>query len=677
MKNTFNLLFISLILIINSCKTDKSNILLLPPLFSNHMVLQQKADVAVWGNANPESDIEITASWGITVETIADTAGNWITTIETPEAGGPFELSIKNKSNEIIINDVIIGEVWLCSGQSNMEMTMNGFSDTDTILGAINEIKHANYPYIRTFNVIKAISEKPEKNCNGKWIICSPESAGEFSATAYFFAKKLYTDIKVPVALIHSSWGGTPAESWISGKTLIKDDDFEEIVKKIEAERKVYNKYREWLNSHETLNLIDITDDSAFIDIDFQDSICGTANCNDNNWDTIYLPKLWEKTKIGTFDGAIWFRKKINIPESIQKYNLQLSLGPIDDMDIVYFNGTKIGGYEMDGFWSTPRIYNIPQEILKSGENQIAIRVIDTRGGGGIFGKKNDLKIIADNGYKLNIAGAWKYLIVAEYFNQEFYLFDVDSNDYNNKPQLNIELSAKNPTMLFNAMISPLIPYSIKGAIWYQGESNVGRANQYSRIFPALIQDWREAWNIGEFPFYFVQIAPWNYSGSPYGTESAYLREAQRKTLSLSNTGMAVTLDIGNFNNIHPANKKDVGERLALWALANNYEKDLICSGPLYLSHEIIDDKIIIEFDYVGAGLVFKDNKIEGFEICGRDKQYKKAEVIINNGNIIVFHPEIKNPVNVRYAFYNESKATLFNIEGLPASSFSTDEELP
>ena len=667
-------LFISVLVV--ACNKENS-IIELPTLFTDHMVLQQKTDVAIWGNANPGSKIKITGSWEKTVETVTDSAGSWLANIETPEAGGPFELSIKNKSRKIIIHDVMIGEVWLCSGQSNMEMTMKGFSSGDTILDAVNEIKNANYNNIRAFNVIKAISDKPEKNCKGKWLVCSPKTADEFSATAFFYAKKLNMDLKVPIGIIHSSWGGTPAESWISIEPLINDQDFSEIAIEIEAARDEYKKYREWLNSHDILEFTDVSFDSAFIGIDFNDSIWGTADYDDQHWDTINLPKLWEDAEIGTFDGAVWFRKKIIIPESIQKQNLKLSLGPIDDMDIVFFNGIKIGGYEVDGFWDKPRVYDIPSEVVKSGENQIAVRVIDTRGGGGIYGDEAELKITGNNNESINLSGAWKYNIIAEYYDNKIYLFDAEENDYHTKPELKIELSAYNPTMLFNAMISPLIPFTIKGAIWYQGESNVGRANQYARIFPILIKDWRVKWNIGEFPFYFVQIAPYDYSGEIDGNESAYLRDAQRRTLSLPNTGMAVTLDIGDFNNIHPANKKDVGERLALWALANDYEKELICSGPLYLSHEIIDNKIVIEFDYAGAGLVFKDNINEGFEICGKNKQYRKAQAIIDNGNVIVSHPEIKNPVHVRYAFYDGSIATLFNIEGLPASSFTTEETLP
>ncbi|MFC2138885.1 sialate O-acetylesterase, partial [Bacteroidota bacterium] len=658
------------------CNSDKSAMIELPSLFADQMVLQRNTEVSIWGTANSLGKIEVTGSWGKKSKVEADSLGNWLAKIETPEAGGPYELTIKNRSKKIIIHDVMVGEVWLCSGQSNMEMTMNGFSSTDTILGATKEIKEAKYNGIRMFTVQKAISEKPEKDCNGQWIVCSPETVGNYSATGYYFGKKIHKDVDVPVGLIHSSWGGTPVESWISDETLKKDKDFVEIVNKIEGTREDYMKYREWLTSHEIIKISDISNDSAFKDIDFNDSICAHINCDDSNWETMELPILWEE-KIGSFDGAIWFRKQINLDDNWKGKNLKMSLGPIDDMDIVYFNGVKIGGFEKDGFWDKPREYEVPAEIVTAGINQIAIRVIDNRGGGGLYGMPEELFLSLNKNESISLAGEWKYIIVAEYFYDSFYLFDFENDEYKDKPELEIDLSAFNPTMLYNAMIAPLIRYNIKGAIWYQGESNVRRANQYARIFPALINDWRNKWNLGEFPFYFVQIAPYNYSGGFEGTESGYLRDAQRRTLSLPNTGMAVTLDIGDFNNIHPANKKDVGERLALWALANDYEKELVCSGPLYLTHEIIDDMLIITFDNVGAGLVFKDNLAKEFEICGADMKFRKAQVMVNNGSINLYHPKIKKPVAARYALKNGAEASLFNIEGLPASSFTTEEVLP
>ncbi|MBN2519494.1 MAG: 9-O-acetylesterase [Bacteroidales bacterium] len=679
MKTTF-IIFSSLVFILfNACKPDKTGLPELPAIFTDHMVLQQNAEVAIWGNANPETKVRIAGSWGQTVLAKTDTLGNFSAKLKTPEAGGPFEVMIKNKKNVVVIKDVMIGEVWLCSGQSNMEMTMNGFSSADTIQGAAQEIKEANFPGMRIFTVRKAMSEKPESDCKGQWMVCSPETAGDFSATAFFFGKKLLKEINVPIGLIHSSWGGTPVESWISGETLKNDADYTETIKQIEDARPEFERYKSWLTNHSTIDMRKKEADEPYKGISFNDSTCSAVSGDDSNWDIMKLPVLWENTKVGSFDGAIWFRKNINIPETWSGKDLQLSLGPIDDMDGAYFNGSFIGGYEVDGFYDKPREYTIPASLVKAGENLIAVRVIDTRGGGGIYGKETDLKIsVKENpAKKISLAGEWKYMVAAEFFDDIFYVFDITSNEFKEKPTLSIGLSSWTPSMLYNAMIAPLIPYTIKGAIWYQGESNVGRANQYQRLFPAMITDWRNLWQLGEFPFYFVQIAPWNYSGSAEGIASAHLRDAQRRSLSLPNTGMAVTLDIGNFNNIHPANKTDVGERLALWALNKDYGKELICSGPLYLSHEIVDDKVTIQFEYAENGLVFKNNIADEFEICGEDLQYIKAEAQIDNNHIVVFHPDIKNPVAVRYAYKDGSNASLFNFEGLPASSFTTEEKLP
>ncbi len=676
MKGYIQLFILFFILSIISCNSDKSAMIELPSLFADQMVLQRNTEVSIWGTANPLSKIEVTGSWGKTSKVEADSLGNWLAFIETPEAGGPYELTIKNRSKKIIIHDVMVGEVWLCSGQSNMEMTMNGFSSKDSILGATNEIKQANYNALRIFTVNKAISEKPEKNCKGHWVTCSPETAGDFSATAYYFGKKLLKDIDVPIGLIHSSWGGTPVESWVSGETLANDKDFGETIKQIEDALPEYKKLREWFKNRESVDMDEISSDEPYKGLDFNDSTCRLVNYNDSTWNIMNIPTLWEDAEISSFDGVVWFRKKINIPEDWQGDSLKLELGPIDDMDIVYFNGTKIGGYEITGYWNIPREYNIPADLVKPGENQIAVRVIDNYGGGGIYGKEEELKI-SHNNESLSLAGEWKYVVTAEYFNNVFYIFDFENNEYFERPEFKVDFDPHNASMLYNAMIAPLIPYNLKGAIWYQGESNVGRANQYERVFPAMIQNWRNEWKLGDFPFYFVQIAPWNYEGGMDGTESGYLRDAQRRTLSLPNTGMAVTLDIGNFKNIHPVNKKDVGDRLALWALKNNYLKEIVCSGPLYLSHEIIDNKIEVTFDYVGAGLVFKDNNTKGFEICGNDMQFLEAEAYIDNNIVVVTHPQINYPVAVRYAFRNSSEATLFNIAGLPASTFTTEAVLP
>jgi sialate O-acetylesterase len=385
------------------------------------------------------------------------------------------------------------------------------------------------------------------------------------------------------------------------------------------------------------------------------------------------LPTLWENAEIGNFDGVIWFRKKIIIPDFWKNQELVLNLGPIDDMDRTYINGKLVGVHEKDGFWQTKRVYNIPRELVQTNELTIAVRVLDNQGGGGIYGKKEQLNIhLVNTNEIISLAGNWKYLPVAEYRGSMFYIFGSDSNTYYNRPKMRIHLSQYTPTTLYNAMINPIIPYNIKGAIWYQGEANTGKPEEYATLFPLMIKNWRDDWKLGEFPFYYVQIAPYNYGEQ---THSELLRESQLKSLAAPNTGMVVTLDIGNPQNIHPGNKKDVGERLAFWALAKTYSKKLNFSGPIYRYMKVQKNKISLAFDYAKNGLLIKElNGDNNFEIAGKDKIFKKAMVKIIGTKLVVFSNEVKNPVAVRYAFTNTSEATLFNQEGFPASSFRTDD---
>ena len=568
---------------------------------------------------------------------------------------------------------MLIGEVWLCSGQSNMEMPLMGWPPNDLITNSEVEIKNANNTNVRLFTVSRAISNVKEFNCIGSWDEMTPQSAASFSATAYFFGKKLYEELKVPIGLIHSSWGGTPVESWTSGEFLKTVGTFDQVLndlKSSEAELKVY---KEWLSAHRIVDLRNNKSESRWENLSFDDEKCSDLNYEDASWKEMNLPTLWESTEVGNFDGVIWFRKKIVLPDSWKNQELILNLGPIDDMDRTYVNGQLVGAYEKDGFWQKERVYNVSKELIQSNELTIAVRVIDNQGGGGLYGKKEQLTIHPVNSNEvISLAGGWKYLPVAEYRESMFYVFGSEKSDYYSKPELKIEFSAYSPTSLFNAMIHPLVPYSLRGAIWYQGESNAGNPKQYTTLFPLMIKNWREVWQLGDFPFYYVQIAPYNYGEQ---THSELLRESQLKSLSVPNTGMAVTLDIGNPQNIHPGNKKDVGERLALWALAKTYNKKMAFSGPVYKSMKIQQNKISLSFDYARTGLVIKElNNETNFEIAGKDKIFKKAKVKVEKDKLIVFNEEVKNPAAVRYAFTNTSEATLFNKEGLPASSFRTDD---
>ncbi len=668
--------FLSLFALINLnaggiLKLESGNIEM-PSIFSDNMVLQRNTDVSFWGKAEPNMKISINTTWGESSNTIVNSDGKWLTKIKTPQAGGPYEVNLQIGDSVITYKNVLIGEVWLCSGQSNMEMPVQGWLPANPILNSKEEIEKANYPSIRLFTVARAISNKEEFNCKGQWEECNPKTVATFSATAYFFGKNLYDELNIPVGLIHSSWGGTPVEAWTGAKFLGREKDFQKVLEDIKNSGPDIENYNEWLLTHPVVDVSKKEADNKWMNLDFNDSECSEINYTDSNWNVMNLPQYWESTEVGNFDGAVWFRKEIKIPPNWIGRDLVLELGPIDDMDRTYVNGFLIGSREKEGYYNVDRVYNIPGSDVLPNKLVIAVRVVDNQGGGGLWGTKEKLKIYPPgSNEQISLASEWKYLPVAEYRDQKFFVFGAKGNNFNERPTVKLALTPYTPTLLFNGMINPLIPYSIKGVIWYQGEANTGNPEAYTTLFPLMIENWREEWN-EQFPFYYVQIAPFDYGDQ---THSERLREAQLKTLLVPSTGMAVTLDIGDPNSIHPGDKEDVGDRLARWALAKNYNIDIPYSGPIYKSMKVDGDKIILSFDYAQDGLIIKERNGENnFLIAGKDKVFKKATVKIDNDKLIISNKEIKNPLAVRYCFTNTSEATLFDNDGLPASSFRTDD---
>jgi sialate O-acetylesterase len=649
--------------------------LALPAIICDNMVLQQKAEVKIWGKANPGDAVKLWAGWKAKGSAKADKSGNWLLTVSTPAAGGPYEMTITDGKKVINLKNVLIGEVWLCSGQSNMEMPMAGWLPISPVDGSEKEIATANNSNIRLFNVQRALSVNPENNCTGKWEVCSPSSIQAFSATAYFFAKNLYEHIKVPIGLIESAWGGTLVESWISSKSLQEAGEFIPEINDLSKNQPLYLDYLKWIKTLPMIAVKSESDKNRFKNLDFNDKNCALGNFDDSGWPLMKLPKLWEQTEVGDFDGVVWFRKNFEVPASLKGKDLILSLGPIDDMDCTWINGQVVGSIEETGYWQLERTYTIPATLVKEGLNTIAIRVVDTQGGGGIYGKENQMKIKAKDGVSsdsISIAGNWKYMPVAEIIDNKFYVFDISKKEFFSKARPK-SVTPYMPTVLYNAMINPVIPFRIKGAIWYQGEANVGRAAQYEKTFPLMIQNWRKAWNIGDFSFYFVQIAPWEYENDLNGVGSAELRDAQRLSLKVPNTGMVVTLDIGNAHNIHPSDKLSVGKRLAYWALAKDYGVEKTYSGPLYKSMLKDGNTIKLQFDCADGGLVAKNGELKEFEIAGKDGKYVPAKAQIVNNTVVVSASGIEEPENVRYCWRNGSEASLFNGAGLPASGFKTN----
>lgn len=662
-----------IIMFFSFCSQEKSGKLFLPSIFDDNMVVQRNNSVPFWGKGVPGTQIKIKASWGNQVRTQVNKDGSWKTKLPTPSAGGPFQITIENMNQAIIYENVMSGEVWLCSGQSNMEMPLKGWPPRDTILNSEKEINQANYPKIRLFTVKRKFSTQPQQDCNGSWKLCNPLTVADFSATAYFFGRKLHQELQIPIGLIHSSWGGTPAEAWTQKKYLSPFEDLNKIVKKFDEHENKLKRHKTWLAGLYKIDMNELQGENKWKNLNFKDQKYSSPSFNDSEWPEMELPVHWEQTELGNFDGVVWFRRSIQIPAKWKGRKIILELSKIDDMDATYFNGQRIGTTHKPGQWQKNRKYKIGPDIIKTGKNYIAIRVMDTGGGGGIYGEAENMKIYPSDhkDQSLNLTGKWKYLPAANYQNGIFYVYGEGTNDYFSQPKIPFKLNSDTPTVLFNGMINPLIPFKIKGVIWYQGESNTDRPYQYRELFPAMIKSWRDKWNQGPFPFYYVQIAPYNYG---QGTNSQLLREAQLKTLAFQNTGMVVTTDIGNPENIHPANKQDVGKRLALWALAKNYGfNNLVYSGPIFQKMKIEVSKIRIFFNHSDFGLMAKGEQLTEFQIAGKNKKFRTARAEIDGKTVLVWHPEIKNPVAVRFGWSNISEPDLFNKAGLPASPFRTD----
>jgi len=641
----FGILFLTLGILFSF--TSKADVTL-PKIFSSNMVLQQGIEIPVWGWADKNERIRVTFN-NETVRTRADKEGNWMVKLPVQKYGGPFTLTINGK-NTVEFTNVMVGEVWIASGQSNMEMRVDQSNNAE------EEIAAASYPSIRLFTVPKAVAQFPKNDISGgEWVECSPETVGAFSAVAYFFGRDLHDELKVPVGLIHSSWGGTVAETWISGNTINQDPDFK--AQLVELQQMDLEQYRQAKleQIREILGGEVPTEDKGIVD---GKPVWSALDYNDDNWRSIKTPMYWENQGYIDIDGIGWYRKEITLNEEQTKSNLTLHLGKIDDSDITFFNGIEIG--KTENMYDGERIYSIDKKYLKPGDNMIVVRVHDTGGNGGIWGDPEN-QFLAIGNEKMDISGDWKFRISKA----EVGTVNVGPNSY--------------PTLLFNAMINPLLPYGIKGAIWYQGESNAGRAKQYRRIFPALINDWRDHWQLGDFPFLYVSLA--NYmqpQEQPSESAWAELREAQSMTLSLPNTGMALAIDIGEANDIHPKNKQDVGKRLALDAFKIAYNRDVVNSGPMYKSVEFKNGKAFVTFSEIGSGLKIKDKYgyIKGFSIAGPDKKFHWAKAELRNDNtVVVYSDEVPNPAAVRYGWAdNPDDANLYNKEGLPANPFRTDD---
>jgi sialate O-acetylesterase len=586
--------------------------------------------IPVWGFSSPNETIKVAFKKQLK-ETKANEKGEWMVYLNQEKAGGPYLLTVSGK-NKITFKNVLIGDVWLASGQSNMEWNLAATEGYD------NELNQTKFPLIRHIKINKKINSLPQNNVTEThWDVANKQTIGDFSAVAYHFAKKMYQEKGVPVGIINSSWGGTVIESWIPREAFEQSPYFKEMISKmpkVDIEQLEQNNIAEKTILMESLTQEKISDFSAnnFLT---ETSTSPKAEIN--------VPQAWEEQGYKSLDGIIWVKKTIVLAENDVKKDATLYLGKIDDADTTFFNGKEVGGMKQ---WSDERIYTISKEFLKVGENTIAIKITDTGGGGGLWDNSEDIKLVTSD-RTLPLKGKWKFGI-------EKIFSAINQNEF--------------PSLIYNSMIYPFIKTRISGVVWYQGESNVERAEEYEKTFPLLINSWREKFG-KNLPFYFVQLATFNNDGnSNEGCPWAELRDAQTQALSLKNTGMAVTTDVGNPTDIHPRNKKPVGERLANLALKNGIY------SPVLKSYTVKGDKI--EVTLTGKSmLIAKDQQsLRGFEIAGKDQVFYPATASIVNNKLVVTSDKVSNPTAVRYGWKaDNSELNLFTKELLPVSPFRTD----
>lgn len=617
----------------------------LPKIFSDHMVLQRNAPIKIWGWSSPGE--KITVSFNTQTKTSkADKQGRWTLSLASMPAGGPYVLSVRGK-NLVTYSDVMVGEVWLCSGQSNMEWILKDTQHAET------EIASATYPMIRHFDVPNRMSGSPQTDvAEGKWTRCSPETAAQFTAVGYYFAKALWNELKVPVGLINATWGGTFIEAWMSYPSLQKIPGYEEVPQLTDAQLEkwfktidqCYQNYATKLGFQDPLAIRQ--DDAGWSEVALDDS----------RWISVPFPGNFDATYLPRFDGLIWFRTTVAIPQDLVNQKAVLRMGKIDDSDETYINGKKIGA--TDG-QNTTRTYAIPDGLLVDGDNTLAIKITDFWETGGFTSKEDEIALEFATGHKILLRELpWKM-------------------NFAHVERLWIQSPNIHPNLLYNGMIHPIVPFTIKGALWYQGENNAEFAYDYRVLLPAMIADWRSKWDVGNFPFYFVQLpnyGTFNENARNGGSNWAEIRESFTHSLSVPNTGMAVILDIGDSTDIHPRNKADVGERLSRIAFDRLYNIPRTFNPPTPKDIAFSEGKATITFD-TNDGLIVRDRYgyVRGFEIAGEDQQFHHAQAMQNGNTVVVYSPAVPSPKAVRYAWSSNPDGNLFSKSGLPVSTFRSD----
>ncbi|NOW96398.1 sialate O-acetylesterase [Mucilaginibacter sp. SG564] len=622
----------------------------LPQLISSNMILQRNTKLKIWGWATPKEKVAVAFN-GKVYKTITQPDSSWMVVLPAMKAGGPYKMTVAG-SNKIELTDILLGDVWFCSGQSNMVNPIERVKEKYP-----DDVESANYPEIRNFFIptaadVRAIHKDLPP---GKWIKTDPKTVMAFGSASYFFARDLYQRYHVPIGIINSSVGGTPIQAWINEDAIKGVGNYALRLAQFRDSAFLKNAMRP---RRQTMieTRVKPVDQGMAGEIKWYDT-----NYQPKHWHKFWLPGYWADQGVKGLNGIVWFRKEISVPPQMVGKPAKLFLGRIIDADETYVNGQQVGNIT---YQYPPRRYVIPAGVLKPGKNLIVVRVTNTAGKGGFVPDKR--YELTDDVHSIDLRGDWEYQVGLVYPPRRGLQ---ESNSFFN--------AQNEPTGLYNTMVAPAINYGIKGVVWYQGEANVGTAN-YSNLLSALIKGWRKVWDNEKLPFLVVQLP--NYGEveySPNNSQWAEIREAQLKALSIPNTGIAVAIDAGEWNDIHPLDKKDVGNRLALAAEKVGYnENDIVYSGPIFDSAQIEGNHIILTFRNTGGGLIAKgDEPLSRFAIAGADKKFVWAIAHIENDKVVVSNPEIDHPLYVRYAWAdNPEGANLYNKEGLPASPFRTDQ---
>lgn len=671
---------------VSLCATSVRADVTLPGLISDNMIVQQKAPIRIWGTAASGERVSVTMN-NKTASATAGTDGRWSAALPAMNAGGPYTLTVAGK-NTLTVNNVLVGEVWVASGQSNMEWPLAAAANAAT------EISAASDPQLRMFTVTKKISAAPEADvAGGAWQSATPQTAGGFSAVGYFFAKSLRKSLGVPVGVIHTSWGGTRIEAWMSKEALVKENapltDFSKMGDTPEFKQR-QQRYERQVAAWKAAG----SPRGAFNDPGMKPEAAAWARPETDAsaaWGTLAVGQPWEQSgvaELAFLDGAVWLRRDVDIPR-VGGHDLTLSLGAIDDHDTTYFNGVKVGatGPETPSSWQAPRRYTVPAALVKMGRNTIAVRVWDSQGGGGMTGPAGEMYLeeklppgvqtIAAP-WKTSLAGDWRY--------------KVEQGRPGDPGGAPTPYDANAATGLYNAMLAPVLPYAIKGAIWYQGESNAGDPQAYRRLLPAMIRDWRRGFDVGPFPFLVVQLAPFMaIKNQPGESGWAALREAQvYGTSVVPNASVAVITDVGQVEDIHPTKKQPVGERLALLARKIAYGQNITASGPTLKGMKTQGNEVTLTFDNVGrgglqirsavdsGGRTIPGDRLTGFAVAGPDNKFVWASArIAGRDTIVVSSPNVERPVAVRFGWADYPVVNLYNSDGLPAIPFRTDGAVP